>query len=314
MAYTVSDFLTLVRQYAMLPSTTANGTADADILRVADEELRTRVTPLVIASGQEWWVSTYRTALTASQRVYKVPARAIGGRVRDVQLRKSDGSYKNLRRCELEESYGLDQAATGEPELFWLKGESLYLWPKPATTSGHLHIDYHARPGRLTNTSPTNYAILTCADSTGDTVAFTTTTAPVTVSSSGYVDIVRAGSGFSMLATDVYGASTAGPIFTATSKYTLPDDYASILVGDYLFPADTCFVIPLPTELHGVFVYYVAAALLRQLGKQNHAFFEDTAGKMAAASLQSLAPRVAGEPRYIRNGGILWRSKSNWWR
>lgn len=313
MAYLVSDFLTLVRQYGMLPSTTANGTADADILRVADEELRTRITPLVVASRQEWWVVVGRTALTANQQVYKIPRRAVGGRLRELQIQRSDGTFRNLKRLELEESYRYNQTSTGEPEAFWIKGEAVYLWPKPATTSGHLRFDFMARPGRLTSTSPTNYAISQITDLPANEVYLYTTTAPVTVGEIGYVDIVRAGSGFSYLSVDVYGESVSGPIFQVYSKYDLPDDYTSFIQGDYCFPSDQCFVVPLPAELHGVFVNFTVAALKRQLGDlQSAQVFEATAQKMAADSLQTFEPRSDGEPRKLR-GGLLWRTKSPWW-
>lgn len=316
MAYLVSDFLNLVRQYGMLPSTSSTGTADSDILAVADEELRTRIAPLIVASRQEWWVASSRVSLIASCGTYKVPRRAVGGRIRELQLKRADGSVRNMKRIELEESYQLSQALTGEPELFWLKGDFVCVWPEPATASGYLQFDFLARPGRLTSTSPTGYAITAAAASTGTTATITAATADaVTASSSGYADIVRAASGFSYTAVDVHGSMHAtNHTLTVTDKnLALPDDFANLLVGDYIFPSDQCFVVPLPVEMHGVFVHYVVASLKRQLGDMASAdVFEKTAQRMSADALQTLEPRVDGEPRRLR-GGLLWRMRKSWW-
>lgn len=313
MAYLVSDFLTLVRQYGMLPSSSANGTADADILRVADEELRTRITPLVVASNQEWWVATKRTALTAGQRSYRIPARAVGGRVRELQLRRTDGTFRNLRRLELEESYNLAQDSTGEPELFWVKGETVNVWPKPASTGGYLQFDFLARPGRLTSTSPTNLAITTITEIGSNQVELATTSA-VFANGVAPVDIVRSSSGFSFVCVDLAGAAQTGPKFLVYDNNQLPDSYTQLLVGDYIFPADTSYVVPLPVELHGVFVNFTVAAIKMQMGDlQSAAAFEQRAQKLAADSLQTFQPRVDGEPKVMRNG-LLWRTKNTWWQ
>lgn len=311
MAYTVTDFLALVRQYGMLPSTTSNGTADADILTVADEELRTRMAPLIVSSNTETWVTRQRVPLTASQAVYRIPKRAVGGRLREIGLKRADGSFKNLRRIEIEHSYNLSADTAGEPEVFLVRGENVWLFPKPVATSGWLQMEFYARPGRLTATSPSGYAILTRNDTTRE---LGTTSPPITVGTAGYCDIVRASSGYGAIAVDVLGAQTQPFLssFAVTNDYEYPDEIATV-VGDYLFPADSCFVIPLPVELHGVFVHYVVASLKRQLNDQSSAaIFEGTAEKLAQAALQTLCPRVDGEPRKVR-GGILWQSKKSWW-
>ena len=314
MAYLVSDFLTLVRQYGMLPTSAANGTADADLLRVADEELRTRITPLVVASNQEWWVTTKRTALTANQRAYRIPARAVGGRVRELQLYRANGTYRNLKRYELEDSYSMAQDATGEPELFWVKGETVHVWPKPASSSGYLQFDFMARPGRLTNIGVTGFAITSITELGSNQVELATASAVVSPNAVAPVDIVRSSSGFSFVCVDVAGESQTGPKYLVYDNTQLPESYTQLLIGDYIFPADLSYVIPLPTELHGVFVNYTVASIKMQMGDlQSAAAFEQRAQKLATEALQTFEPRIDGEPRVMRNG-LLWRTKNVWWQ
>lgn len=304
MAFLVSEFLTLVRQVGMLSDHATPGTDDVDILLMADRELQTRMANLIVSSGQEWWVCTQKIPLVAARSRYKVPRRAVLGKIRDLVYELSDGTRRNLNQITLAEAKELGTAATGEPSAFYVKGEAIHVWPEPTSSSGYLVADFYARPGKLTDASLAESAI-TGITVTGNTfeIAYGASETLIGTGAGLRVDILRADSGGGCMAVDLDGDVNTAGTFEGAYSYQLPEDYG-ICVGDYVVPSESCYAIPLPTELQGVFVQATVTSIARALGLSNYDRQQAMLEQLLGEARQNMAPRAESGDLVVR-GGVL---------
>ncbi len=145
--YDTTALVADIRRRASLPTTSASGTADADLLALANGEM-VELYAAVLGVREEFFVTDKDYAITAAQAAYAIPTRAAGARLREVVKVDSAGVRTNLDKMDLEDLNSLD-TTSGEPTNFYLKGNKVYLYPTPSTTTGTLRLSYLRRPNRL---------------------------------------------------------------------------------------------------------------------------------------------------------------------
>lgn len=301
MPYTVTELLADVRRSGMLPSTSTTGTADADLLAHANKELQGRVVPLVMSAREEFFVRSSDTSLVASQSRYRIPSRAIGGKLRDAQLILSDGSVRDLPRIQPEDApaYG---SAVAFPVAFYVERDAVVLVPTPSSSgAATLRMKYFCRPNAL---AATGYAI--SAINTG-TKTVTVTNGGGVFTTSSVVDIISGTSSFDCLAVDqtpsaaVIAGSNVQLTFAA-----LPDGLA---VGDYVATAEQSFAPQIPAELHSYLAQRVVCRVLQAMGDtEGLRNAEADAEQMKKDALLLLSNRVEGAARKVV-GTLLWRRR-----
>lgn len=300
MAYLYSDLLTDVRSTAMLPSSSPSGSADADILAHADKMMATRLVPALVQAREEWFVRTQDYALTAGLAEYRLPSRAIAGRLRSVQLVIS-GATINLARIEPSRiaEFGLVATQTqGTPWAYYLRGANIVLCPPPASASNTLRIQYLQRPGRLSSTSQTVATLNT-------TTGVGTTTGAHGIANGSDVDFIASSSPFETKATGTLSAASGTGFTTSVT------DFGAVppAVGDYFVAAGTTPVVQLPPEFYYVLVARTAAALMLSLGfREEAAQQEQHADTLMGDALAMSKVRTEGEPRKVV-GGLFWRNR-----
>ena len=67
-----------------------------------NEEIGIHVVPMVMRSHEEYFVVDSDTAVCACVRRYKIPYRAIGNKLRDVQYINTDGTSYEMARVSIE--------------------------------------------------------------------------------------------------------------------------------------------------------------------------------------------------------------------
>lgn len=304
MAWLASDFLAEVRQAAAVASTSGTspeGLTDSEILRVADREVQTSLTPLMIGVREEWYVQKQSVAFTAgtTQRI-RIPARTIAGRVRDIRATVGGVDNRLVRYEPSDKPWVQPLASPGPLTGYYLEGEWIVFLPPPQV-SGALDIYYLGRPGRMTVTS-TDYRALTAVSST--TLTYATWASGQSTS----LDVVRGSSGLGPLIQDL---SFSGA--TTTQVTVSAADSAYCAVGDYLVNSDLTPVVPLPVEMHGVLLARVTAALMRQMGKTGAAELEESnANRLCDLAMDLLTPRVESAVRPGR-GRLNWRTGMGSW-
>lgn len=313
MAWTTDLFLLDVRRRAMLPTTASLGTEDADLLLHADNEMATRLVPLVQSVNEEFYVQTKDVALVAGQSAYRMPDRNSGAKLRDVTLVRGN-TVINLPRIEPERLTEWTSNASGTPAGFYLEAGAVNLVPAPAS-GGVLRMKYYVRPGRFTATAA-DYGVITGVTYAGDSVTLTFN-GTLNISGGGLYDVIAFRPPFEYLVTDgVSAAPAAGTVTLNTGSPTspAPDLSRNIQVGDYVCARDLSPILQLPVELHSLLVQRVVCAIMETLNYgERLASAEAAYARMEQAALRLISPRVDGAPKKMR--GLLGNlSRFGGWR
>lgn len=299
--YLSSDLMTSVKRKAHVPTSQSTFQA-ADFYSLADEEIRSKLLPLILAQMEEFYVRTFDYAITANQQAYLIPPRAIASKLRDVQIVNSSNSdnrfpLDRINPGDLYASGGSSARLTVQKNGFYPQGNQILIYPTPTQTVNLLRLSYYCRPSSLVD--PTACALIT-AINTG-TNALTVASLPSTMTTSTPLDFVKANPGFECSAIDQTAISIVGTVLTFSS---IPTDVA---VGDYVCLATQSCVVQVPVELQPLLYQYV---VVRVLEAQN----DQSALKVALAELQKLesnaslliSPRVDGKPQRVTNSrGVI---------
>lgn len=289
--YLSEDLITSVKRRANVP-TSQNTFQTADFLALADEEIRSKLVPLVLKHMEEFYVTYKDYSLVVNQNIYAIPYRAIAMSLRDVLLLSSTNADTRvgLERLSPEDLY----LKTG----FYIQGNSIILYPTPRQTPlDTLRMPYCMRPNSLVSTSAC--ALITAINSGSNQV--TVSAVPSNITTMTLVDFVRAIPGFECTAIDQTITNIGGT--TLTFSASLP---TNLQVGDYVCQAGFSNVVQVPVELQPLLFQYIVVRILAAQGDQANL-------KAAIAELDSLetaagvllAPRVAGKvKRVVKARGI----------
>lgn len=304
MAYLTSDLVTAVKRRAAVPSSqiTFLGT---DFYQLGDEEIRSKLIPLITKNIEEYYVQPYDYAITANQASYAIPTRAIATALRNVQIVQSDDeeSRTELERIDptdLYSTYSGNYRFTVRKNGFYLEGNNVIVYPTPTTTQNLLRLSYACRPNSLVDVSA-------CGQVQSINTALnqiTLVSVPGTFSTSTPLDFINALPGFSWAAQDQTPTSIVGNVLTFASA--LP---ATLLVGDWICLSGQSCVMQVPVELQPLLTQYVVVRVLAAQG-------DEQALQAAIAELEKLEtnallliqPRVQGKPRRV----VKSRSINRW--
>lgn len=297
MPYLTSDLVASVKRRANVPTSQITFSLP-DFYALADEEIRSKLMPLVLKNMQEFYVRTYDYPLTSNQARYLIPTRAIASGLRDVQIVNSanDESRTPLERLSPEDLYTSISSSsfrvTIQKNGFYLEGNTVVVYPKPKTTSNLLRLSYYCRPNQLVDVSACG--LITAINTATNQI--TLVAIPTTFSISTPMDFVKANPGFECSAIDQFPTALAGNVLTFAS---LPVD---VSVGDYVCLAGQTCVVQVPVELQPLLFQYVVVRLLESNG-------DSTGLREAMSELAKLeenaqlliAPRVAGKMKRAVN-------------
>lgn len=284
------ELLVSVKRAAAVPASQIR-LSDTDILALADEEIQTKLLPMLTELRNEYLVKVEDHSLVAGQTVYPIPYRAIGRTLRSVVIEKPGQTPDTLPYIQPEDAYSASQVG------FFLRADKVVL--TSAQTGGTLRLYYEVRPSRLVTTS-------SCAQ----IASFSTTSAvvasvPSTLTTGSLVDVLEARSGHTLLGQDVTLSNVAGTTLTLA----VPDGVA---VGDYIAPAEQSPVIMLPPEMHQVLAQAVCVRVLEAIGD-----FEALASHQArlnekiVAVRSLLTPRVRGAAHVVINQNSFFNRNSS---
>ncbi len=309
MAWLTSDLLADVRRSGMLPDSAPSGVSDADILAHANKELQSRMLPLVNSVREEFYVQAETQSLVAGQQFYRIPGRSIGNRLRDVQLRQSDGTLSNLVRIAPEaypEMGSVSPAA--QPWAYYLESDSVMVIPTPSTgPSASLVLKYLIRPNWLVihNNNHTPHVIGVTNNGNGTTTITHNGSASFNTAAAGFLDIVSIKPPFrTVMISTVPTAYATGSITVATSA--LPSDFTTANFGGgadkgaVISQAETSSVIQLPPELQMVLFQRVLCRVMQSIGDlEALQAAEANAQQMERDAIGLLANRTEGEPKKV---------------
>jgi len=292
-AYTTTELLASVKRRANIPS--ASGVfGDAELLTMANEELRTYIVPLVLKHREDYWLASDIQTLTSSTS-YPIPPRAVGGKLAELSVLDATGVHEyNLPRVSASD---LQEASSG----FYMDGMGVRLFlpngQTPTILGTTLRMRYYVRPGVLIAT--TSAAVVS---SISGWPAITLSGGYATLTTPGTYDCVGLASPFAMKTT--FTGSITGATLTATTG-----DAARFAVGDWICNTDTSPVVQAPVEFHDLLAQKVAIKVLESKGMtEKLGSAREELGRMETDASNLITPRVDGEPkRVVARGGLFRR-------
>lgn len=277
--YTLTALLASVRRRGQLPNAT-DQLSTTDLTALMNEAMQEYVVPLLIDAKEEYLVTYADQTIVSGTEAYAIPARAVGGKLRDVQVSTTDGKYRSISRVEPEQA--LEYEGGGFAQAYKIRGNSVVLVPSP-TEAGTLRLHYYRRPSVLVSTGYTTVTVVngvtvTCAANlTGSTF-----------------DLIDDKPQFSSVADDKAGTF-------ASTTLTLASAATGLAVGDYVCVPGESPVAQIPLELHPLLCQRTTELALEAIGDDRSAVASKKTEQMARRALALLTPRGEGKGRTIVN-------------
>lgn len=295
MDFTTTGLYASIRRRASIPTTATTGGANADLLAYANEELRLNLVAEILKLREGYFKRDLDTTLVSGTTSYRLPTRAIGGKLAGVYLLDSAGAVMGDPLPEIlderQGSYASDTSLCG----YRIRGQSLVLVGGTATTAVTLRQTYYERPNELV---ASGYATVSSLTST--TI---TTSASHGYTTSSVLDFVKATEGFESVAIDKTPTAASGSSLTFASG-VIPSDLAA---GDYICVFKQSAVPQIPSEFHPILAQRVACAWLEAGGYATQ--LEAARGKLSAmeeAIGVLCSPRVdTGAKKLIARHSVL---------
>lgn len=307
--YDTNELISDIQQRGSLPANDLRFT-DALILAAATRELREGVAPLLVASRAEHMVYTSTTTVVSGTAQYRMPSRAVGGALRDVNFTPSGaGSVpQRLRELSSDEVEIIGNSNNqGTPSAYYVRNYYVVLVPQP-NLAGTLTMPFYARPNRLVLAGLAGVSgarAVACFTASYNTVTgslqLTVDGDPPAVVNGGIagsqaLDIVRAGPGFETLTTTTQSNTTIVEASPNVWLYTITGFTANPGVegGDYICVPGEAPVPQVPVELHGLLAARTAKRLVASTGDDRWESLAVDVAELEQKAKDWLAPRVAG--------------------
>lgn len=284
---TTTDLINSLALQGAFPDSVSSLFSNANFLSILNLEMGKEVVPLLNRVNEEYFLQTKTIALVSGTNLYRMPTRAIGSALRDVQLLGNSGSVTGLNRLFEEDRTSLSSNAQG----YFLKGNQVEVSPVPTSSTDSLRLLYFRRPSKLV--LPIACGQILSINTVLNQVVVTSL--PSTMTAGVLTDFVQANSPYDILDMDLAIASVSGTTVTFAS---LPADLA---INDYICLAGESCVPGIPEELISILVQ---AALCTALSSKKDKSVELELQKLSVmkeSAVNMLSPRVKSADKKIVN-------------
>lgn len=291
MDFTTTGLFASIRRRASIPTTSTTGTANADLLVYANEELRLGLLAEILKLREGYFKRDSDTSISGTS--YRIPTRAIGGKLAGVYLLDSSGAVVGDPLPEIQDEWQGGWSSGSGLAGYRIRGMNLILVPDASTTAASLRMTYYEQPNELVSSG---YATISSLTST-----VITTSASHGFTTSSILDFVKANEGFESKAIDQTPSATTSTTLTFSS---LPTGLAA---GDYVCVARQSPVPQIPSEFHPILAQRVACLYLEAGGYKDELAVALGKLKMMEDSIGVLSsPRVdTGSKKLISRHSVL---------
>lgn len=257
----------------------------SDFLVLFNNQLKTDITPMMLKLNEEYFLQTKDYTVESGAR-YRIPRRAVGAKLRDLQWIDQSNNVSSIDRLFEEDR---PQKKSG---YYMLRNE---IELTSDFTNGTLRMKYFARPNELV--LPSSCAQITSIDTANNQVDVASV--PSNITDSTNIDFVQNNNPYDLLDYDVDVASIAGNTFEFSS---LPQ---GLEVGDWICLANQSPVPMIPEELHPVLVKSALCATLS--AKKDKAYEQEMVmlQVMKEDAINMIDPRVQNDSIKFRSGALM---------
>jgi hypothetical protein len=296
--YTTTELLADIKRTGHVVSS-QNTFANTDLLRLADFELQTSILRMILSARENFYL-TYKDFSAASDYLYQIPLRAIGGAIADVQY-VNGTTVCQIVRTEVAEQFATNASSNGMYS-FYIKGNYLVI---PGLTSGTVRVWYYTRP----NTLVVSTAGCQITGIASNVLTFDASTIPSTISTSTPCDLIKDQPGFDGLSLDV----TPSAVGATTITFAAADVPSTLAVGDWVCLAGQTVVPQIPVEFTPLLVQRVVVKYYEIQGYMDKMKAAEAKLKeMSEDVLAIINPRVAEAPKRIVASADLIGGSRRW--
>ena len=274
--------------------------SQSDILALANEEQQSLVVPMIVALREEFFVFRDTLSITAGDYGFRIPERAIGRTLREIQYRNQTGGtlVYDLPRIAIEDSYRFTNLGTGTPNGFMIEGDSIRLLPTPSS-DGEVILYTLRKPNSLVLNSRT--AVVTAVGT--NTITLSKVPANLTIGSK--IDVTDNKPSYPLVQKDLTITNITGLVITV-SGFT-GTALSGVDVDDVVSTALETSIVQLPDEAAVVLIHATAVRVLEALSIPDQMkMAEDKLQQKIRACREILSPRVEGSvPKVIQRDGLL---------
>lgn len=303
-AHTADELLESVKVRACTPTRQSTIT-DAEILRIATEELVGFILPAIRQARSGYFQYAKDFSLSGVSNGFAIPSRAAGNIITRALLISdtgataevpfaTEGDYDTL-------PYSTSNQGVYQNAVYYIRNNKVYLNPYPLSGASTLRVIYPLRPGNLVLTTSARQIL------SHTSTSITLTSSLGTLSTGTAFDIISNGSPYVYHATDQTGTVAGDTI----SGISVPTDVAD---GDWVVIAGESPVPQIPYELHPVLRARTVCGVLESQGYMNELpAAENTANRLLSQLLGTVTPRAEGQTQKIINVNPFVEN-DNWWR
>ena len=311
--FLIEDTIIAAKDSEFFP-TSQNAFPDARLIRFANQELLSKIAPLILSVREEYFARTKTITMTSSLGRYVMPERALGGAFKNL-FYLSDVT-KPLNRVPIPKINPHDVnsglVTRRSPYAFFIEGDEIILDPTPTSVnaSERLQWAYHSRPNRLVAT--TSCAKIT-AVAGGVFTVNTDLTGSLSVGSK--VDFLSAKTPFLLWAEDVViTAITATTITVAAADVQNDVGTVEPIVNDYICPAGFANIAMIPLEAHILLSELMTYRAMKALGAlKNVQEIKVHIQDLVSNILKMLSNRVENEVDVIYDRDSILESSMGRW-
>lgn len=267
--------------------------SDSDFLVLFNQQMKTEIIPIMLLLSEEYFLISKDFSITQNAS-YRIPSRAIGAKLRDLQFVDGSNNISSINRL-FEEDRPLNNSG------YYLVRNSVEL--SQGFTNGTLRMKYFARPNDLVLSSSCGQ--IQSIDILNNQVVVNAV--PATFTTGALCDFIQGLNPYDLLD---YDAAITGVSGTTITFASLPSGLA---VGDWLCPAQKAPVPMVPEEMHPVLVQ---SALVSALGakKDKAVTYEaQVLERIKQDAIRMLDPRVENDSVAFKSGRLLSFFTTRWY-
>lgn len=303
---TTNGLIETALRRAMIPSDQATFT-DCDIIAIMNEEMGIHIVPMVLRAHEEYYVVDEDVPLCSCEVRYKIPYRAVGNKLRDVQLVDAGGSQYEMTRVSIEDrpantiGYSSSQYAS-----FYIQNDDVVLTNKP-TSTGNLRASFYLRPNDLVKDCQVSVITAVCVGAC--TTTFTVNPFPTNFPCTTTFDFIQGKSPNKIKGYDrtVCSMDSTAQTITFSNAQLKTIDLTdatpkalSFSVGDYIAKAEETIVPQLPAELQPILAQRTAVKMLEALGDmEGMKMAQNELERMEYNAMTLIDNRVEGAPQKV---------------
>jgi hypothetical protein len=284
-----------------------------DILSFLNDEIDAFMVPLLEGLQEEHFVAVADRTTVPGVSAYELPARAMWGNLRDVQVSRG-GVWRSVPRLQPEQVRTGPSVSQGAPVGYYVQANSVVLFPVPSSAV-ELRLKYYRRPSRLaltgytettgvvgTMAGPSSYVVI------GSYLVFGTIGSPIEV------DILGSETPFAPLFDSLVATPESGVNGAFDDLGSITENVSSLGgVVAYAARVGTAPVAQLPYELLPTLTARATGQILLSQGNPRAEEMLANAQRTAEDFKKRVSERTKGLPRKIVGAaGNAWTFGVPW--